>query len=275
MSVSGVPLYSPVLSIYYMFIMPCSSLDIPTPEGISCYSGVTVAHSSRKREVAGSSPSCGSLVFFWSTLTSFFHVTCKTSSFKVQITKFAMPSKHSNYSPPPKKILKNKKIVISSPFLFPCASPPPSFLTYTQSICDRTIMYTNIWSQTQQILLYSQMTVKHLAAYCFRNVQSNTKSVQLIDCLQVQIMDAFTLLRLYLSNINHHCKTHTHTSDANQCTAVVPCHWSNQCLPITPGSCDWPAQDEMDIIGCTPLHLHSAKSHTAVQRWWEGNRREE
>ena len=37
-------------------------------KGISCYSGVMVAHSSRKWEVCGSSPSCGNLVLFWSTL---------------------------------------------------------------------------------------------------------------------------------------------------------------------------------------------------------------
>ena len=63
--------------------------------------------------------------------------------------------------------------------------------------------------------------------------------------------------------------THTHTSDANQRSAVAPCRWSNQCLPIPPALCDWPAQDEMDITRCTPLHPHfSAGSHT-VWRWWE------
>ena len=49
----------------------------------------------------------------------------------------------------------------------------------------------------------------------------------------------------------------------------------NQCLPITLASCDWPAQDEIDITWCTPLHPdYSAGSHT-FWRWWEGNGREE
>ena len=44
-------------------------------KGISCYSGVMVAHSSGKWEVCGSSPSCSSLVLFWSTLSPMDKIT--------------------------------------------------------------------------------------------------------------------------------------------------------------------------------------------------------
>ena len=68
---------------------------------------------------------------------------------------------------------------------------------------------------------------------------------------------------------------YTHTLDADQCSAVAcwcgPC----QCLPIPPASCDWPAQDEIDIMEYTPLRPHySAGSHTAVGRLWEGDNRD-
>ena len=67
----------------------------------------------------------------------------------------------------------------------------------------------------------------------------------------------------------------THTSDANQCSAVAFVCGPSQRLPIPPASGDWPAQDEIDIMGCTPLYPHcSAGTHTAVCRWWEENRRE-
>ena len=75
---------------------------------------------------------------------------------------------------------------------------------------------------------------------------------------------------------NYHGNTHTHTSDANQCTAVASGCGESQRLPIPPASCDWPAQDEIDIIGRNPVHSHySAGSYNAVSRGWEGNRREE
>ena len=79
-------------------------------------------------------------------------------------------------------------------------------------------MYTYIGSQTQPYNNYSYkpwigggkagpptwVTVTHLAVhYCRNNVHSNTKSVQLKDCiewLKVYIIKCSDILRLYLSN---------------------------------------------------------------------------
>ena len=80
------------------------------------------------------------------------------------------------------------------------------------------LMYTYIGSQTQPYNNYSYkpwigggkagpptwVTVTHLAVhYCRNNVHSNTKSVQLKDCiewLKVYIIKCSDILRLYLSN---------------------------------------------------------------------------
>ena len=91
----------------------------------------------------------------------------------------------------------------------------------------------------------------------------------------LQTASKYSLWNAVLHLSNNTMVKHIHTSDANQCRTVATNSRTSQCLPVPPASCDWPAQDEMDITGCTPLHPdHSPGSHT-VWRWWEGNKREE
>ena len=93
--------------------------------------------------------------------------------------------------------------------------------------------------------------------------------------------NALTFLRLYCTyqmrfiTIKYLGKTHTHTPQMAISSTVVSCCWTNECFSITPASCDWPAQDETDIVESIRLHRQcSAGSDTAVRKWWKENRRD-
>ena len=76
----------------------------------------------------------------------------------------------------------------------------------------------------------------------------------------------YGMLSNHLSNYS--MVKHIHTSDANQRSTVATSSWPSQCLPVPPASCDWPAQDEVDITGCISIPLHSdysAGSHNGLE----------
>ena len=148
-------------------------------------------------------------------------------------------------------------------------------------------MYTHTESQTKPYNNYSGkpelgrkkgrsltwVTVTHSAS-CILLLTSTQCKESLSQTSSLQTASKYSLWNAVLHLSNNTTVKHIHISDANQCRTVATSSRTSQCLPIPPASCDWPAQDEIDITGCIPFNPDcSAWSHT-VWRCWEDNRRE-